>query len=83
MLWSSALGTPELVEAMNTAVPGTRVEELCALLAKISIGSEPSAMLARISSRPFDQVVSRVKITPPIISGTHPPCGTLMRFAPK
>ena len=83
MLCSSAEGTPELVEAMNTAVPGTRVELPCALLAKISIGSALSVIDWRISSRPRDQVVSKVKITKPMRSGTHPPCGTLIRLAPK
>ena len=83
MLWSSAEGTPELVLAMKIAVPGTRVALECALLAKISIGMVPSAMFWRIKARPRDQVVSSVKIPRPIINGTQPPSGILVKLADR
>ena len=83
MLCSNAEGTPLVVELMNTAVPGTRVALLCALLAKTSIGIVPSAMFCRINWRPRAQVVSSVKMARPIISGTQPPSGILVRLAPR
>ena len=83
MLCSSAEGTPAAVEDMNTAVPGTRAALECALLANTSNGIEPSVMFWRISARPFDHVVSRVKIISPITSGTQPPSGILVKFAER
>ena len=68
---------------MKIAVPGTRTALEPALLAKISIGMDEPAILARISERPLAQVVSKVKMISPITSGTQPPLGTLIRFAPK
>ena len=50
-------------EDMKMAVPGRAPRSMSAL-AKTSIGSASSAMWSRISARPFDQVVRRVKIAP-------------------
>ena len=83
MLCSKADGTPLAADAMKMAVPGTRVALFAADLMNISIGMVLSAMRSRISARPRDHVVSNVKITRPINSGTQPPDGTLSRFAPK
>ena len=66
---------------MKIAVPATRVALEWALLAKTSIGMVPSDIDWRISVRPRDQVVSSVKITSPIASGTQPPSGILVKLA--
>src|SRR6478609_7579740 len=83
MLCSNALGTPPLLDAMKIAVPGTRVAEFLALLAKMAIGSATSLIRSRISLRPLAQVVSKVNAKAPTSSGNQPPSGTLGRFAPK
>ena len=77
MLCSSADGTPELAEAMKIAVPGTRSALELALLAKIATGMRPSAIFARISARPRDQVVSSVKMIIPTMIGNHAPSNSL------
>ena len=58
---------------MKIAVPGTRVAEFFALLAKMPIGSATSLIRSRISLRPLAHVVSNVNATAPTASGNQPP----------
>ena len=74
-------GHAELLLA--TAVPRTRVAALAADSMKIWIGIALSRRRAIISLRPLAQVVSRVKMMKPAISGNQPPSGTLVRLAAK
>ena len=83
ILCSKAEGTPARELAIKIAVPDTRAALECALLAKTSIGMLPSAIDCRISVRPRDHVVSIVKITRPIASGTQPPSGILVKLAAR
>ena len=83
MLCSKAEGTPLAADAINIAVPGTRVALLAADFMKISIGIVLSAMRSRIKARPRDHVVNNVKMTKPITKGTHPPDGTFNKLAPN
>ena len=83
MLCNSAEGTPAEAEAMNTAVPGTRIALECADLVNTSSGIPLVVIVLRISARPRDHVVSRMNTTVPISSGTQPPSGTLVRLAAR
>jgi hypothetical protein len=67
----------------KTAVPGTRTTLPAADLMKISVGIAESERWARISCRPFAQVVRRMKATTPTSKGNQPPSGTLVRVALK
>ena len=83
-LCSSADGTVSAEADRNTDVPRTRCTDAPAdLMNTVKRHRDPARAVARISWRPFAQVVSTVKMTAATSSGNQPPSGILVMFEAK